>query len=151
MIFKISRGFCETGSFVIRTSSSSTCPFHTLELPSGRIDLIGLENRAKVNCARPIWDLESLWEKAALEKWRSDFGRILKERKKRKENMDFSFGSRLSLLELNVAKELHRVPWSKINFGVCFSKLFSFPTSFSTLIFLSINKLSSSVETFFAI
>lgn len=151
MIFKISRGFCETGSFVIRTSSSSTCPFHTLELPSGRIDLIGLENRAKVNCARPIWDLESLWEKAPLEKWRSDFGRILKERKKRKENMDFSFGSRLSLLELNVAKELHRVPWSKINFGVCFFKLFSFPTSFSTLIFLSINKLSFSVETFFAI
>ena len=70
MIFKISRGFCETGSFVIRTSSSSSCPFHTLQLPSGRIDLIGLENRAKVNCARPLWDLESLWETAPLEKSR---------------------------------------------------------------------------------
>lgn len=52
IIFKMSRGFCETGSFVIRTSSSSSCPFHALELPSGRIDLIGLENRAKVNCAK---------------------------------------------------------------------------------------------------
>lgn len=150
MIFKISRGFCETGSFVIRTSL-----FIHLSLPHSRTSFRSdrlnrsRESREGKLCAANLRSWKSLGKGGVgkMEKWLwSNF----KGKKEKERKHGFLFWLEI-LLELNVAKELHRVPWSKINFGVCFSKLFSFPTSFSTLIFLSINKLSSSVKTFFAI
>lgn len=61
----------------VNWTSRFPCPFHALKLSSGRIDLIGLEHRAKVNCAQPLWDIESS-EKGS----RSDFRSNCKEKKK---------------------------------------------------------------------